>query len=402
MSITVNARSEAIVPNELLYVDPRKETRSIFVDPAGSVFEGGHVGGSFAQVDELYTADRLGYFRRIAGGVSHEKRRRGVLDTAFLYDEATVRSPDITVVFSPLNDGRPMSTPEDIHHYVSGEHTAHDKKKAQPNSWGPLTKLAISHDFAAAEGFGTPHLQLFAPEVPALSREERRQIAQGITLPYSRLAIEALHEADMTRRALTGKGFERVHLFCAGMGSKALGAAAGLLKSDYNVASVTVQNLSIGKTTPFELQGKYAARLMIGDASSQRLPTGYEPIFEPLIRREVDGYGAENAMRLRQAAALWHWRVVMGVMGTEQPARDVETLLEHGVTVTVANAHNEAMNDQTERYLPLGADRFHYADILGVNGQKTGQAENEHATVVAYVESLGKRNWRRDKFLPAA
>lgn len=397
MSITVNARTEAFVPGDFLFVHPRKETRSIFVDPNGGLFLGGNIRKSFDQVDDLYAVNRLRYFRRIASGVSLGESKQGGVDTAFLHNDVTLQSTDVTVVFSPLNDGRPMSTPEDINQYVRSKHTAHDKKKAQPNSWGPLIKLAISHDLSEAEGFGTPHLQLLAPEVPALGRTERKHIAHGVTTPYGRLALEALRDADRKRRAIMGKGFERVHLFCAGMGGKALGAAVDLLESDYDVASVTVQNLSIGKTTPLELQSKYARRLLIGDASLQKLPTEYEPIHEPMVRREVDNYGAENAMRMRQAAALWHWRVVMGIMGTEQPARDIETLLTHDVTVTVANAHNEAMNDQTERYLPLGADNFHYTDIIGVEGQKTGQAENEHAALVAYVIGMGKRNWQNDQ-----
>lgn len=307
---------------------------------------------------------------------------------------------DLLVVMSPLNDGKPETSAAIIAAYVDlNKPTRADIRHAKPNAWSPATKLDIDYEFGQAEGLGMPRLQIFSREIPALTYSERRQVASGNMRPFGRLAVAGIQRASRRKDAVYGTGgYERIHFFAAGMGSKALGAAVEMIETtDYEIGSVTALNLPIGQEKAAKLLKDYAGRRVVGDASELTLPANYTRVPEPLMRRDIDGHGAEFAMRMRQLRALLNARAVHGIMSTTRTPSYIEQLLERGVTVTVANAFNEAMVEHTDSYLPHGDERFHYTAIVGVEGRKVGQIANEQSGLVAVVSNLGLRNYLQQK-----
>ena len=349
---------------------------------------------SFRRVDEAYSADRAARLQFMANSVFQAHG----LDMSYVQDERDAESTDLLVVMSPLNDGKPETSPEALAEFVTLDHqpTFADIQRARPNSWSPATKLDVDYEFGHAEGIGIPRLQIFSRELPALTAAERRKVADGDTTPFGRLAELGIEAASTRKHQLYGNGgYKRIHLFCAGMGPKALGAAVHLLQTtDYEVGSVTAMNLAIGQESTAKLVHDYAGRRTVGEAAQLILPPNYQKVAEPLMRREIDGHGAELAMRARQVRAmLLNPLAQRGIMHSKQSPRDIEELLGKGVTVTVANAFNEAMVERTASYLPEGDPNFHYTAIVGVDGKKVGQIANEHSALVAVVSNLGLRNY---------
>lgn len=380
-------------PNEIP-VDPDKATRALFVSLDQSLFASHGVAESFRQLDDDYQADRLSRLQFMANSVMRLDERP--VDISFVHDKRDAASRDIMVVMSPLNDGRPETTPETLKAFVDKPKPSRkDVSTARPNSWNPATKLDIDYQFGHAENVGMPRLQVFAPEAQAFTRSERRAIASGDMTPYGKLVTAALDAANRVRRETYGGegGYNQVHFFAAGMAPKALGAAVHLTEAtDYEIGSVVAMNLALGEQSLGKLMADYAGRRMVGEAAKITLPPEHTRIREPLIRREIDGHGAEFSMRRRQARVLMHFRMARAIMNAEQGADYIERLLENESTVTVANAFNEAMVSQTSSLLPAGDRLFHTIDIVGVEGKEVGMMANEHAGLVAVVNAAGLKN----------
>jgi len=292
---------------------------------------------------------------------------------------------------SPLNDGKPESSIGDIYRYAT-QNGDMSRNRAQPNSWGPLTKLSIDYELGVAQGKPMPRLQIFSRDIPALSRAERRQLVSGDMTPFGRLALAGIRRAEQE----SGQQFERIHFFGAGMGGKALGAAEAVATgSDYEVGSVTLMNLTMNEDNAGALLAKYATRSKVGEANDLTVPADWVPLLEPLIRREIDGRGAELGMRIRNVKAMLNALATTAIVNAKQAPRTIETLMEQGATVTVANAVNEAMVQETNKALPQNDDQFHYVSIVGVEGKKVNMMSNEQAALVATVSNLGIANHLR-------
>lgn len=385
---------EAIFPQEIP-VDPDKETRAIYIGLEQDLYANRSIKESFAQVDAAYEANRLARVKFMSDSVF----RSSVLplDLSLVHDERDAKTTDLEVVLSPANDGAPQSSHVTLFESIitNPKPNGKDIRLAQPNSWGPATKLDIDYEFGHAEGLGMPRLQIFAPEAKAFTREQRKQIAQGDMTPYGYLLKLALDDANrIMHEEYDHPGFQRLHFFAAGMGSKALGAAVEMAQaSDYEVGAVTLQNLSISDDSLAKFARNYAGRKTSGEAAKLLLPAGTVRIPEPKARQQIDRTKPEWQMRARQAEALGpHPWMVRAIMKANRANEYIEILLENGATLTVANAFNEPMVAQTKDHLPQGESKVNLIDIVGVEGKKVGQIANEHAGLVAVVSANGLKN----------
>jgi hypothetical protein len=110
------------------------------------------------------------------------------------------------------------------------------------------------------------------------------------------------------------------------------------------------------------------------------------------MRREIDGKGAEFAMRLRQVRAMADISYMWAMTRSRHTAQDIEDLMNEGIPGTIANAHNSSMTLKTRGFLPAGDAGLNLVDIVGVEGKKVGMMSNEHSALVALVQGIGLRN----------
>lgn len=386
---------EAMFPDEIT-VDPDKDTRAIFVHVNESLLASQSLVESYHQVNDLYESDREDVLRFMAQSVFPMDSG---LDSAFLHSHKDIRCKDLYIAFSPLNDGRPESSPSMVMQAISGDDASRrDVNRAQPNSWRPIAKLYCDYELGHAENLGMPRLQAFAPEAPAMTSKQRRRVASGDMTPYGELIVPAIEIAERTMHETYGTdGFDKIHFFAAGMGAKALGAAVSLIEStDRQVGSVTLMNFALGEQSLAKLGRDYTGRRMVGEPSELVLPRDYVRVPEFTVLKDLDKY-TEFAMRIRQAKALVNISLVRSLMNARRGVGYIEQLLENGSTLTIANGHNEAMVAQTDHYLPMGDSGLHRIDIVGVDGKKVGQAANEHGAALALVSNLGIYNYLINK-----
>jgi|GEM_PF-2254140 len=381
---------EAVFPQHIP-TDPGKNSKAVYVHVNQGLFAPEGLVESFRRADETYTRDRYARFQRMANEIFSFDG----LDIGFKHDDRDFGSRDLLVVLSPLNDGKPESDPDTITPYVINGSKS-DRGNAKPNSHRPASKLDMDYEFGHAEGMRMPRLQLFAREAPAMTHEQRKRVSSGDMTPYGELTMKAIGKAERIVRERYGTaGFDRIHFFCAGMGAKALGAAAHLLNNtDKEVGSVTLMNLSLGEASLLDRGYKYGTRHMEGEASKLLLPQeeDYVRIPEFTVLSELDKHGAELAMRLRMIKAGYNVRRVQAIMNAKEGVHYIEKLMDNGSSVTVANAINEGMTTQTSRYLPVGDGQLFRTDIVGVDGKKVNEMTNEHGTLVALISNLGLYN----------
>lgn len=391
----VEPKREVVYPHEIP-VDPGENTKAIFVHVDHGLLVPKSMVGSYEHVDNSYTHDRAARFRFMASGVL---RTNGLpFDRTFVHNERDANSRELLLVLSPLNDGRPESGPERITNFVEkADPSRRDAALARPNSHRPAAKLDADYEFGHAEGLGMPRYQIFAREAPAMSRGQRKRVANGDMTPYGELALRGIAEAGRLKNEAYGTGgFERINIFAAGMGAKALGAALEIVRnSDYQLGSVTLMNFALGEQSVAKLSKNYTRREMVGEASKLILPKDYVRVPEFTVLSQLDKRTELAIMRTRQAKALINWRMATAIMNAKHGVEYIEELLANGATITVANGVNEAMVSETDHYLPIGDGQLFRTKIVGVEGKEVGMATNEHGAVLVLVSNLGIVNHRQ-------
>ncbi|MCA9328010.1 hypothetical protein KDA14_05765, partial [Candidatus Saccharibacteria bacterium] len=298
----------------------------------------------------------------------------------------------LNVFTPPLNDCEPRSPAVVMHEFATNpdEKSRTQLHVAMPNTWAPGLKFGVDHAFAERT-VPMPHLQIFARDLPGLSRADRFRIAlRGDFEPYGKLVLEAIQEAEKIR----GKAFDgEINLFGAGLGIKTLGAAKYLAEhSDYQVGAVTLMNLIISDDFIAKKGLDYAGRTKVGDTADITVPSDWRSIPESLVRREV-GLKSESSMRRRQAAAiLGNPACTIALLRGKRAAEYIDALMNLGATITVAQAANESLTSKTNMWLPGQDAQFHYVSIVGVDGTKPGMATNEQDTLAVTVNQLGIAN----------
>lgn len=373
-------------------VDPDQATRAVFVHVDQGLFAPQGLLESFGRVNDLYKQDPGYRFRRMASGLITLENG---LDLSFMHDARDEQTADLCVVFSPLNDGKPGSDPDKATSFVT-QGSKDDVPEVKPNSHRPSAKLDLDYEFGHQEGLGMPRLQIFAREAPAMSSSQRWRVAGGDMTPYGELLLEhALPEANRVKHETYGTGdFRRIHLFAAGMGAKALGAAVHVIQNSdkYEIGSITLLNFGLDdESVPIRLYN-YMRRRMAGEESYLKLPVGYTRVPEYSILTDLDKFGAEKDMRIRQIQAMSNVLMVRSIMNARKGVGYIELALENGCTITIANGANEAMNANTDERLPLDDPHMFKTDIVGVDGKKVGMAVNEHGSALTLVSNLGLYN----------
>jgi hypothetical protein len=389
---------------DVVPVDPSKGNEAVWVSLDDTLFVPAGVADSFKQVDNAYTTDRLARLNFMADAVSQYTHRNMLdmpsrIDVSLVRDARNDKSDELLVITSPLNDGRPKSSPRDLNEFITNPNpTRRDVKNAQPNSWSPATKLDIAYEFLNVEGVNMPVLQIFnrVPPLTMSLRERAKLLAKADFEGFGRVALEGIEFFDFIRSGYYGSPkIKKVHFFGAGMAHNTAAAAHYLQtrQDKYAVGSLTMMNLVMGERLA-KMLPDYSVRQHAGEAAKVILPPGYTRIEEPIMRQEIDRKGTEFAMRKRQVRALADLSYMQGIARSSNTQRKIEELIQDGTVVTVGNAYNGTMTAATNERLPVGEKGLHLTDIVGVEGKKVGMMSNEHSALVALMIAIGIKNAR--------
>ncbi len=393
-------------PQELIFpgvipVDSTKRAEAVFVSLDETLYAAEGIAASFDTVDAHYTADRAERLRFMADSVftMSVSCTLGIparIHASLEHDDRNTDSRELIVISSPLNDGPPETSAEVMARYVlNPEPTKAEIARAKPNAWSPATKLDTAYEFLNVEGANVPVLQIFSRVPPrALTVGERaRLLAAGDHSGYGRVALAGVQEADRRLREAGGSGIEKVHFFGAGLAHNAIAAARYFAaeQDQYEVGGFTAMNLIMGERLS-TMGVDYSVRQHTGEAAKIILPAGYRRIAEPVMRQEIDGKGAEGAMRWRQIRAIADLTYTLSLPRSKHTAKTIEELMDRGIPGTIANAYNGSMTARTRDFLPIGEAGLNLVDIVGVEGKKVGMMSNEQASLVALVMGIGLRN----------
>lgn len=378
-------------------IDPDKETRAIYLHPNQKVFTDAGIVESIKTANTTYTTDKLGTFER-------QQERNFITENgvvaSFAHDERVANATAINIEFSPLNDGVGESDPEVVHAHIALNGEQPRAMYAKPNSHRPSSKSNMVYETRNAEGLAIPTLKIYAPEASMMSAEQRRRVANGDMTVYGEIAKEALdHALEILKNEYGNTSVEELHFSAAGMGAKALGAAAYFAKnSEFKIGSLDLMNLSVGDQGLLERAGTYAGRKLEGEESKLIFPKEFEAVQEFSILKDLD-IKTEFSMRTRQIKALKNIRMVRAIMNAQRANEYIDTILSDSDSViTIGNGLNEPMTRQTPELIPKGEQRINFVDIVGVEGKKVGMAANEVGVALAALNLIALKNYHNNKF----
>jgi hypothetical protein len=274
-----------------------------------------------------------------------------------------------------------------------------DKERAKPNTWNQITKAAVVHDVLKGLGHSMPVITVYSPVPPGIyTREERKSIRGGDISPVAETARLAIAYAqDVLHGPRSETRITDLHTHGASLGDNAIGSAAVIAREgDMNVRSVTAQELILMDGNLVDLADRYVFRKNVGEPSELEVPGDTPRIAEPAVRQDIDRHGLEPSAYWRIFKAMTKLSYLIGLTRPEWLSRQVGYLAEQGVDVTVANAVNSRISQETASHLPLGHPNLNYMDIRAVSGQKVGHLADEHVALVAGVIALGVGKALRD------
>jgi hypothetical protein len=302
------------------------------------------------------------------------------------------QAEELMVIFAPFADRNPKSSAETMYRYIEGDDSV-SKTKAKPNTWSQTTKSAVTADLLSALGHGMPVLTIYGP-VPTLAHNkiERDLFRHGNFTPAGRLAMEAMRGAiDQAQLLVHGmdspQQFHKLHLSGASLGaSNAVGAAAKLMQRDFDVRSVTAQELVMSPKSLPDLAKRFTIGGIVGEASLESFPAVSHVIGEAAVRQAIDHKGSEPiGMNLRMVQGASKLTYMKGLTRSRPTIEAIENLLDHNVDVLVATADNSALSDKTRSLVPAETPQVH---ISAQEGAKLGHIVDEHVTLSALVIAL--------------
>ncbi len=358
----------------------------------------------FREADHNYATDRKGYLQAMEDSVFSFRSSTGAdIDCSLIPGDGN----EALVVWAPFSDCAPRSSAVDMYHYIAQREespTLHDKVKAAPNSWNQLTKSAVVSEFLTTTGHDMPVLTIFSPlpSVPhnAYSHAENKQIRRGDFTPAGRLTLEALRAAqDRLHGPRSETQLESIHTHGASLGaSSAVGSAHALMQAGtYEVGSVTAQELIVApKRVVGDLALRFTVKGSVGEVSDwNKLRHSHTPLYEPLIRREIDSNGNEPAMILRMLQGMSKLSRLKGLTRPERnriPAQ-IEDLAEAGVSVAIPLAVNSGLTHDTPDWLPGAGERV--ITVRATNGERIAHLIDEHVGATALLAVMHVANSSR-------
>lgn len=377
--------------SEVLQLTTHTESKAVLLTPE---LEGALPGAAqaFEAADARFIKDAYVYLNRLERSQFTVKTEQGPEVACSLLMNKGQQAEELMIVFAPFADRNPKSSADTMGEYIFPPSDV-SKTKAMPNSWSQTTKSAVTADVLEALGHGMPVMTIYAP-VPthAHSAAERKMFRKGDFTPSGRLAIKVMRGAiDHAQLLVHGMNspqqFHKLHLSGASLGaSNAIGAAAKLMQREFDIRSVTAQELVMSPNNILDLARLFTIGGIVGEVSTVSFPDDAPVIGEPEVRRMIDHKGSEPiGMNLRMIQGASKLAYMKGLTRPQLTIEAIEDLLDNNVNVMVATADNSGLSDKTRTLLPVETPQMH---ISAQEGAKLGHIVDEHVALSALVIAL--------------
>ena len=254
------------------------------------------INSAFAEANEGFLDNPERYLTGLESSMFQFRSSEGSDVACSLLYGPSSKPDELLVVFAPFSDRDPKSSADRLHSYITADTPGGilAKEKASPNSWNQTTKSAVIFELLGAIGKDIPVLTIYSP-IPAhaYSFKERSAQRKGDFAPAGRLAQEAIAEVQGILHGTDSETqIDTLHVSGASLGaSNAIGAANGLIDRDFDIRTVTAQELIMGPRNLRDLGWRFGPGQYVGEPSDEKVSPYYQKIAEPAIRREIDQYG---------------------------------------------------------------------------------------------------------------
>lgn len=380
----------ALTRESVVYANP--DTREVYQTPSLEKLTSLHVDAIREAVDEQYRYDPVAYVKKMHNSLG---TLSGRLDYALLHDHRVQRPNDLMIMFAPLNDCPPQSSPRDFVDYLyNPQPSKADVNKAQPNSWRQLMKATDLYETLVATGEGMPVAVAFSPLSKKLfSDKQKLALKEGVTTPYGMVARALIGKVDEITQ---GPGhldlIERIHLFAPGLGHMAVGAAQFIeTELPEHVRSITTPNLILGQAGKIDLLRHYTIDSSVGEAPKIQIATAVMP--ESAIAAEADKAGSERAMRQRQIVAMLNGLHLAAMYKSDWTTHALADLARRGANVTVPLAQNASPTANTRYHLPTDSPNVLVINVAsGVKDKKAELMTNEYVALNSLLALAGVKS----------
>jgi len=373
---------------EVMQLITNTENKSVLLTPELETALPG-IEAAARAVDDKFLDQPAGYLETLEQSQFMVKTEQGAEVACSLLMNDGQQAEELMIVFAPFADRNPKTDARTMGMYIRpGSEVS--KTKAKPNTWSQMTKSAVTADMLEALGHGMPVLTVFAP-VPtrAHSSAERKLFKDGDFTPSGRLAMEALRGAiAQAQLRVHGKNspqqFHKLHISGASLGaSNAIGAAGKLIQHEFDVKSVTAQELIMSPKNLLDLAKRFTVGGITGEASQVPFPENARAIGEAAVRQAIDYKGSEPiGMNLRMIQGASKLPYMRGLTKPHKTIEAVESLLDNNVNVLVATADSSGLTDKTRTLLPNETPQLH---LTPQEGAKLGHLADEYVTLSALV-----------------
>lgn len=375
----------------LLNITTNTETKEVLLTPELEAAVPG-VEAALAQVDDKFNTDRRAYLERLDESQFMVKTKEGPEIACSLLMNDGEQTNELMILFAPFADRDPKTSADTMYRYIGSDRRV-SRTQAKPNSWNQITKSAVTTDLLEALGYGMPVLTIFAP-VPlgAYSAQERSLFKNGDFTPSGRLAMEAVQgaveQAQVRVHGLNSpEQFTKLHLSGASLGaSNAIGAAVKFMERDFDVKSVTAQELIMSPHNLLDLGKRFTVGGIVGEVSTRQFPSAARKLGEAALRQAIDWRGSEPiGMNLRMLQGASKLPYMRGLTHSGPTIEALNRLQANGVNVLVATADNSGLTDKTRESLSSNTPQVH---LHAQEGGRIGHIVDEHVTASAAVTAV--------------
>jgi hypothetical protein len=367
------------------------ETKTVTITPEIEATLPG-IEQAFAEVDKAFLDDPEKYLANLESSMFKFRSSEGSDVACSLLHGPGGKLDELLVICAAFSDRDLKSNGSELYEYITASTKPgfFTKEKISPNSASQTTKSAVIFELLKALGKNIPVLTIYGP-VPshAYSFKERKQFRKGDFSPDTRLIQEAIIEVqDRLHGPKSETQINDINLSGASLGaSRVIGAGRGLLDKDFQVPTVTAQELIMGPANLADLAWRFSPMgQYVGEPSDETVSQNSRKIEESALRQAILKYGSEPIGMTARMVKGMKPTYMLGLTKPEATVQAIEHLLDNNVNLLMALAEQSALTHQTASYLPNEGEKVIH--LRGENGQMLGHLADEHVALSALVAAL--------------
>jgi hypothetical protein len=393
-----------MVEQKEILVDVQGEKQGMVRTPKLHYLSAG-LAPAFRKIDDNYRANPRQYLEETVGDIEEIKVRETgqAAKCSFIYDENTAKAREVLVVFAPFSDVEPKSSIDKILNLLKilpSEISQADLMLAQPHSYNQAVKSKTIHDLLKIQFFGMPVITIFGLMHPKVyGKNERSEFRDGDFIPAGQVVQAAVSKLEDRLHSPKGNHIQKIHFNGLSLGaSNARGAAVyTLYRSELQVGSLTAQESITGPDKfPRTLRqaGRFGFRQQVNRPVTPLSVSDHPKIHEPHLRRKLIERGNEVQMIGQMLVAMSHQTFLRGLTKSRLAKRNLIDLDKAGVPVTLANAYNSGLSEETQEPLRIGGFTPLFANqqkllVKAIEGKRIGHELNELVTPSATIALAG-------------